>query len=337
MDYRSVEDLLTLLEGRGLRIGDRALATHYLSTIGHYRLTDFYPFFYSGTKSFDAALPAALDDVFHLYSFDRRLRLLLLGPLEKIEVALRALLIKEIGDFTSSGGGSTRINLFDSSLYDLRSSQNQRNFDLARYGCEKGAKANWIGPYLKTRAGRGATPAQRDAEFARYYRSLPCWSILETASFGPLVHIFATLRPEIAYKISEKFALPRVVLTTVFYSLKELRNSCAHHEPIWDWDAKTRSVLLSFPKAHASAAGIVPANDHRLYAYCAIIHILLSYLSNGKSTWHRRLKKLVNEYNTLYSTRMGFPEDWQTMPFWCVSDIKTTDAYQRLRVRIATP
>jgi abortive infection bacteriophage resistance protein len=337
MQYKTIEDLLTILQERGLELRDRDTAKHYLSTVGHHRLTAFYEHFYTGHKTFDSSIPATIDDVVHLYSFDRRLRLLLIGPLEKIEVALRALIIMEVGDFLQRlNGGNVEIRLFDRGLYDLSSSQSRRNFDLAKQGCERGARSSWTGPFSHSKAGKGLSNDDREAAFRKYYDEMPAWKVLQTASFGPLTHIYSILRQEIANPISQRFNLSRVVLTTTLFALKELRNSCAHHEPVWNWDARKRSVQLLFPKAFVDAAALKPANEneYKLYPYCAIIHILLSFLSHGNSTWHRRLKKLVNEYNTMYSASMGFPDDWQSMPFWCVPDVARSAGYTKLRSRV---
>ncbi len=336
MQYKSVDELLDILLARGLELRDRATAKHYLSTVGHHRLSAFYRYFYyDGAKAFDSHIPATIDDVVHLYAFDRRLRLLLIGPLEKIEVALRAMIIKAIGDFLQRlDGPECIIDLFDNRLYDLRSKKNQRNFRLASEGCRDGVWAGWVGPFSHSRAGKHLSKAERKLAFDAHYATLPAWAILQAASFGPLTHIYSTLRDEIANVISEPFKLSRVVLTTTLFGLKELRNSCAHHEPIWNWDARHRSVQLLFPKAYVEAARVTKKNEAKLYPYCALVHILLGYLSHGGSTWHRRLKKLVNEYNTMYSAGIGFPDDWQAMPFWCVSDVANSAVYVRLRQRL---
>jgi len=335
MEYKSANDLLAGLETRGLEIRDRALALHFLETVGYHRLSGFYPFFYETEKAF--GIPTTVEDIFHLYSFDRRLRLLLVGPLEKIEVALRSQIIKEVGDYLGRGAeNSITINLFDEDLYDLTTDQNKKNLRLAREGCENGARSHWNARFPgAVAADRSLTRARWEAGFAQHYRSLPAWTLLQSASFGPLTYIFATLKPEIAVAISEKFRLPRAVLNTTFFALKELRNSCAHHDPVWNWNARKRAVQLRFPKRYREPAGVDSENEAKLYPYCALLHILLSFLSNGQSTWHRRLKKLVNEYSTMYATSMGFPEHWQNMPFWCVSDVGLSENYLQLRDRIS--
>lgn len=338
MTYKSVDELLALLAERGLQIPDIAYARHYLTTVGHHRLGAFYQLFYSAAdKQFDTDIPTTMENVVHLYSFDRRLRLLINGPLEKIEVALRALIIQEIGDYIQARQGpNTAIDLNDQTLFNLKTNQSRRNLELAREGFEKGVWAGWIAPFSRSH-GKGFTKAQRDAAFRQHYAALPAWKILQAASFGPLTHYYSALRNEIAFPIARRFGLAHPVFTTTLFAFKELRNACAHHEPIWNWDAKKRSVKLLFPKAYTAAVGVEASNENRLYPYCALIHLFLSYLSQGQSTWYRRLKKLVNEYNTVYSSSMGFPDDWQQRTFWCVSDVSRSIQHDRLRTRVTNP
>lgn len=336
LHYKSITELLDILGQRDLTLGDPQIAAHYLSSVGHHRLSAYYDFFYvGGEKRFRGA---SLEDVINLYAFDRQLRLLLLGPLEKIEVGLRALIIKEVGDYLRHSGGSPTIKLFDKDLYALND-QNQRNYKLARDGCMKGAREKWLQAMSYHEAERKPAPphagidpqelekarkqaeAQRESKFREYYENLPAWAVLQSASFGPLTHIYAILKSEIAFPISGHFRLSRRVLNTTLFALKELRNSCAHHEPIWNWHLRrNRAVVPLFPKMFDAAAGVQPpgmrqGNYYRLYPYCALIHILLSYLSSRNSTWYSRLKNLVGRYDRRYSARMGFPRDWEEMPF----------------------
>lgn len=338
-DYKSADNLLTILRERKLAVGDEALARHYLATVGYHRFSTFYPAFYERDKVFDQIIPSSIDNVFHLYAFDRRLRLLLVGPLEKLEVALRALLIQELGDYLLVlGEDPATINLFDERFYSLTKDKDRINYNLARRACFDGASAHWAARLSTAkRLDDTVTRKEWSDAFKTYYKDVPAWVILQTASFGPLAHIYSTLKREIAVKIAQKFALPVPVLITAFFALKELRNACAHHEPVWNWDSREHTVELAFPKRYIGPAKITSENRNRLYAYCALIHILLGFLSHGNSTWFRRLKKLINEFSTLYGPSMGFPKDWQTMPFWCVSDVTRLEGYESLLRRVNEP
>lgn len=330
--YSTTAELLDELRKRGLRIDDEdhASAIHILSTVGHHRLTAFYTPFYEPSppplhepsKVFKD-IPR-LKDVADLYSFDRRLRHLLLGPLEKIEVGLRGLLIMGIGDYQRTINGDTRasIDLFDGPWF-LPGKEHRNNLAKARKGCREAAYGQWKARN-RPRVAR-LSPREQDAEFDAAFRRLPAWAILQAAPFGPLTLLYSALKKEeIGHPLSDRFHLPHKVLVTVFFALRELRNACAHHEPIWNWDAKRRSVEMPIPKHYRDEARLDERNIQLLYGYCTAIHILLSYLSDGRSTWFERLKGLMTEFPGIdgaKSAKMGFPKDWQALEFWNVPSV----------------
>src|SRR5687767_3304096 len=91
----SFEAQITQLEERGLIIEDHDRARRWLSRVSYYRLSAYFlPFKVQGQDRFQEG--ASLGQICDLYNFDRRLRLLLLDAIERIEVALRTALTYEI-------------------------------------------------------------------------------------------------------------------------------------------------------------------------------------------------------------------------------------------------
>jgi abortive infection bacteriophage resistance protein len=118
--YLTVADQIALLRSRGMEITDTAAAAACLGRIGYYRLSGYW---YSSRKSHWATNPSTgvvlidprtkkpqvvveddfrpgttFQQIMDLYVFDKRLRLLFLDAIERVEVALRvdiALLIGE--------------------------------------------------------------------------------------------------------------------------------------------------------------------------------------------------------------------------------------------------
>lgn len=98
--WKTMADQLALLKSRGLQVDDETAALDYLARIGYYRLSGYwYPL-----REIDKAESAAqnkpirtdnfianshFEDVVKLYVFDKRLRLLALDALERIEMAIR--------------------------------------------------------------------------------------------------------------------------------------------------------------------------------------------------------------------------------------------------------
>ena len=117
--YLSVARQVELLRGRGMQISDTAKAESCLHRIGYYRLSGYaYPFRHreliqnadgsQGERIFENFRPNTdFSTVMELYVFDKRLRLLFLDAIERIEVALRveiALLLGKYGAFSYRDG-----------------------------------------------------------------------------------------------------------------------------------------------------------------------------------------------------------------------------------------
>ena len=88
--YMVEADLVALLESRGLIISDEAKAVRYLENIGYYRLSAYmYPFLKVPKESHQYKDSTTFQKVLNLYRFDKKLRMLLLNEIEKIEIAIR--------------------------------------------------------------------------------------------------------------------------------------------------------------------------------------------------------------------------------------------------------
>ena len=83
-------DLMALLESRGLVISDEAKAVRYLESIGYYRLSAYmYPFLKAPKETHQYKDDTTFLQVLNLYRFDKKLRMLLLNEIEKVEIAIR--------------------------------------------------------------------------------------------------------------------------------------------------------------------------------------------------------------------------------------------------------
>lgn len=93
-----VPDQVSLLKRRGMIITDENKAADALHRIGYYRLSGYWhpmrkrqPYAAPGKPVFldDFEQQAVFADVIDLYVFDKRLRLLMLDAIERVEVGLR--------------------------------------------------------------------------------------------------------------------------------------------------------------------------------------------------------------------------------------------------------
>ena len=89
-DYKTTQELVSLLENRGLIIDDKQKAQLYLESIGYYRLSAYmHPLLKVPKALHQYKEGATFSKVMMLYRFDKKLRLLLFNEIEKIEIAVR--------------------------------------------------------------------------------------------------------------------------------------------------------------------------------------------------------------------------------------------------------
>ena len=91
----NLREQFALLVARGLTVDDAEDATHYLTHVGYYRLSGYALPFQIGGAGADRhnfKPGVTFDQVLDRYVFDRKLRLLVMDAVEKIEISVRAML-----------------------------------------------------------------------------------------------------------------------------------------------------------------------------------------------------------------------------------------------------
>ena len=97
--FESSENLVNLLESRGLLICDRNKAIQYLDNIGYYRLSAYmYPLLKMPKTAHLYKEGSTFKKVMMLYRFDKKLRLLMFNEIEKIEIAIRRAVMQITAD-----------------------------------------------------------------------------------------------------------------------------------------------------------------------------------------------------------------------------------------------
>jgi len=91
----SVDDQIALLRARGMKVEDLARASRVLQHINYYRLRAYWlPFeetsaLHLGEGIHQFRPGTDFDQVVSVYVFDRKLRILLLEAIERVEIAIR--------------------------------------------------------------------------------------------------------------------------------------------------------------------------------------------------------------------------------------------------------
>ncbi len=302
-----VPDQVRLLAGRGLVITDPAGAARWLSVVGYYRLSGYwYPYRAPGPggvgRADTFAAGTTFEEVIDLYTFDRRLKLLVLDALERVEIAVRF----RVGYTLGRRGPYAHL---DPDTLD-------RSF---------GATA----AYTTWRRKVDTAQAASHEDFVEHFRTkydgrLPVWVVTEILDFGSLSHLYAGLqrrdRDEIAHGLGVTDAAGRgngAALVNWLRVLNYLRNTCAHHSRLWN-----RNLTVQLAPSHLTA---ITALAHLSGAGTAVtsrpagVLAVLAYLTNHvapDSAWAAELTTLVQTSLPpchRAPEEMGFPAGWQSL------------------------
>jgi len=304
----SISDQAELLIDRGLICDDEGLLCRYLESAGYYRLSVYWmPFEYpseEGCSSRNHKLRpgTTFDQVLELYNFDRRLRLLVMDAIERIEVALRS----RWSNAMAMRHGSHAY--LDDSLFKTRGAY-LKDLEQLRDVVEKRANWDFVDHYYSKYS---------DPELP------PIWAVVEIMSLGSLSRWLSnTNDTKVMAPISKGMGMPNVdIFTFVLHNLTFIRNICAHHERLWN-----RCIRRQLPTIRRLEDAIFTGPSQRddgshvkhqtqlPYNRLVLMAVMMNKISPD-SSWGYRLLQHMDTISPLHHADMGFPADWRTRKPW---------------------
>ena len=295
----SIQEQAQLLLDRGLLCDDKVRLESYLSSIGYYRLSAYWLLFeqsrlHDSSRNHQFVPDTTFNKILNLYIFDRKLRLLVMEAIERIEIALRA---QWSGTLALHGDSHAYMKA------DLFKNPRQHIQDLAKIDREfENNKETFIQHYKENYS---SPPLP------------PIWAVVETMTLGMLSRWFKNTKDTATKKVIMKaFGMPTIeILESVFHALTPVRNVCAHHSRLLN-----RCFTISLPKINRMRNSLIPqtAPNHQarhLYNYLVVIEALMRAISPN-SSWKNRLMDLLNTIESNDHKAMGFSNDWQEHKPW---------------------
>ena len=318
----SIEQQIAQLQGRGLIIDEKATAKQLLEEVGYYRLTGYlYPARESEPIIRDDGRPGIrilnnyrsgtrLEHAAELIAFDRKLRLLVLEAVERIEVSLRTQVGHILGKRSAFAHLEQRI--FTPSFVDLYVDEET--------GETTSKHAKWI---TRVDERRASSKEAFVAHFRKKYDDqMPIWALTELLELGHLANLYRGLQNDVATEIATHYAVPsKRILTSWIASTNYVRNVAAHQARLFNRklvDAPTRPMGAAVPLLAHLRDDSAPKQDFGLYNALAVMAYLLRSIS-GHSEWAARLREIVDGFPSvpfLGIDSMGFPEAWDQHELW---------------------
>ncbi|WP_165164314.1 Abi family protein [Corynebacterium qintianiae] len=295
-DFKSYTEQVELLRTRGLYIGDPDEAEHLLASLNYYRLSGYwYPmrrFQPNGGIALDVfKAGASFELVVELYEFDERLRHCVFGGLDRVEMAVRAMIGYELG----------RIDPL-------------AHLDVAYLGPRAHARSCsgpnvhevWLGKY------RAALRASRE-EFVTHYKKkhgskMPIWVAVEIMDWGMLSHLYGMAPNIVRNRIAHRCGLSAPQLESWLKSLNIMRNYAAHHARMFNRVYDIKPKLNEDPRL-VQVAGVM----NRVFGQLSLIQYMHHQL--GLST-AQRLPEVLNTFpdnDIVPLARTGAPNHWSSL------------------------
>lgn len=319
--WLSVADQIDRLAGHGVEIESRGRAASVLQAVGYYRLTGYlYPFRESEPYVDDEgrARVRVLSDyragttlrhAEDIIDFDRRLRLMVMDGVERIEVAVRMRIGHVLGRRSPFAyeDPDCFTEAFTAESTDARGPAPSRHVQwLQRVNDRK---------------------ASSDEQFVEHFRRkyddrMPVWALTEILELGHLSVLYRGMQQRDAEEIALAFGVPtKSVMTSWLASLNYVRNVAAHHSRLFN---RKLQNAPSRPKV-----GQIPVLDHLrdeetakgvfgTYNALAVIAYVLPTIDPGTG-WAERLAALLREFpasHALTIESMGAPRNWESLELW---------------------
>lgn len=311
--WKSFSEQLDILKDRGLLVDNDDAALNYLDRIGYYRLSGYWYSFreleiiqrgngkqdYHRKDQFIAG--SRFKDAVRLYVFDKKLRLLALDALERIELALRVDIAHLLGEF------------------DIYAHENAAafhgHFSKKVQSNGKTTHQQWLERYKANM--RRARREPFVEHYNKKYGKLPIWVAIEIWDFGLMSKLYAGMKPNEQSLIAQKYGAENgKVFAGWLRSLNFIRNVSAHHSRLWNINVLERAPLWKNDPL------VQQLNNARPFYYFCIIQKLISKICPN-SSWSKRFAELMSEFPEVgcgaVSLRdFGLIDDWQVWDLWGV-------------------
>jgi Abortive infection bacteriophage resistance protein len=324
-----VKQQIQTLKDRNLNIQNEHKAELFLQAVGFFRLSAYMrPYQLPNHSDHQFKPNTAFKQITRTYEFDRRLRLLVMAAIERVEVSVRAVISNYMGPQYNNSHWYLDRTLFKKhyAYYRLLQSIDQKQANAARdyeKDCQRIDKSKDKTPdqklHLKSKRAK--------ENYARHYPLtysepdlMPGWAMLEELTLGELSHLYAGLAKDADKKaIAKCFGLSMPLLESWLKTLTSVRNICAHHSRLWNRELGIKPELPKTQDIQWPAYQRKPQEHMRTSVIVSILQYFMVQIS-PHDDWLNQLIELLNSYSEIDQKVMGFPRNWQDDPFWRIDE-----------------
>lgn len=316
--HLTFEKQLELLKSRGLIVADESEALTYLRSLGYYRLSGYwYPFreLIITKDAKDRHLKPQRKDTFirnsefqhvvDLCLFDKKLRLLLLDAIERVEIAIRVSIAHLLGKYNLFAHIDPKF-LHGNFTKKIEHKTGKTKHQQWLINLEKQIKRS-------------------KEDFVQHYKDkygppLPIWVAVELWDFGMMSMLYQGMHVNDKEIIAKQYGIQNwQIMESWLRCLNFIRNAVAHHNRLWN-RVLTEQPKLPRPGEMKTFDPLLKDKNTRYKIYiiiCILMH-LLDHI-DPKSELPEAIYKLIDNFPimpTVGIENMGVPHGWKQHNFW---------------------
>ena len=311
--HQSYSQLVKRLENRGMLVPDKDRAERKLSQIGYYRLSGFWfpcrevkkdslgiGILHPGTKqpiredTFQAGVD--FNKIVELYLFDKKIRLLMMDAIERIEIHIRSVVAHEMG-------------YHDPLAYQKEAYINPKKLTTwkdKKTGTSRNLWKEWSAKQQEL-IGRSKEDCIKWHKTEK--KAIPFWVAVESWDYGNLSKYYSMLRAKYQKKICLRLDISNEkILENWLHEINILRNRCAHHTRIWNQSSNNPLPILKTP--YFDKLSLDGRALKRMYGMICVLWFLVKKVGPS-SDWLKSVAELINSKPSIDCcplTAMGFPD-----------------------------
>ncbi|NLN48800.1 MAG: Abi family protein [Clostridiales bacterium] len=272
------QEQIDILKQRGCIIENEKECERILANIGYYRLSAYFlPYkqnnerYITGTK---------FKSIYQIYEFDRKLRSVVFGAIEIIEINLRSI----FSYYHSMKYGSL-------GYLEPGSFNNKHNVGRFKTNLEREINNNKKVLFVKH-------------HINKYNGNFPLWVIIELFTFGMLSYFYNDLKTADKKSVAALLDANYHNLVSWMRCCTDLRNICAHYGRL-------------YYRIYSAAPSGLNMTERESRGFWGAIMVVKS-LFPSKEIWNNEflteIEALFSEYNEEIDLKhLAFPEDWRTL------------------------
>ena len=247
---------------------------------------------------------ANFNELLAIYDFDSQLKALFYPCVMQIETALKNYVLEVIVQETGSDGFPeiyTKIldnyKMYSISGKSFKSSHDRKKAE-DKFKYELKRRLDLRNRIYKVQTDAYGNNNKIAGHFLSKDNNLPIWATFELLSLGEFGHFVSCINHACRAKISLKFGIHpgydtnAMLPQRLIYAIKDLRNSIAHNDVIFDTRFRTNSIDKQVSSTLSATIGIKNITFETITDYLLLIVYLLKLIGVSKP----ELKRLISNY-----------------------------------------